>query len=194
MFHTKRIILHYRHWFVLLREFSFDQILRAIIHRSWDSSVSIVTRLLPGRPVFDFQHGQGSFFFQTGSEAHLATYQVVLGYFSLGIKRPGGEAGYSPPSSAEVKNPWSYASLSYTSKNRDRSVGMATGYGLDDWGPSFRFSVGAGNFCLHHRVQNGSGAHSASYPMGTGGLSLGVKRPGREADHSPSSSAKAKNA
>jgi len=27
----------------------------------------------------------------------------------------------------------------------------------------------AGNFSLHHRVQNGSGAHIASYPMGTRG-------------------------
>jgi hypothetical protein len=26
-----------------------------------------------------------------------------------------------------------------------------------------------GNFSLHHRVQNGSGAHPASYPMGTKG-------------------------
>jgi hypothetical protein len=52
-----------------------------------------------------------------------------------------------------------------------------------------RFPVGAGNFSLHLRVQNGSGAHSASYPMGTGALTLGVKRPVREADHSPPSSA-----
>jgi hypothetical protein len=58
------------------------------------------------------------------------------------------------------------------------------------------FPAGAGNFSLHHRVQNGSGAHPASYPMGTGGgaLSLGVKRPGREADHSPPSSSDVKNA
>jgi len=35
--------------------------------------------------------------------------------------------------------------------------------------------VGAGNFCLHHRVQNGSGAHSASYPMGTRGSYPGCK-------------------
>jgi len=27
----------------------------------------------------------------------------------------------------------------------------------------------AGNFSLHHRIQNGSGAHLASYPMGTRG-------------------------
>jgi hypothetical protein len=44
----------------------------------------------------------------------------------------------------------------------------------------------------HHRVQNGSGAHPASYPMGTRALSPEVKRLEREADHSPPSSAKVK--
>jgi hypothetical protein len=55
-----------------------------------------------------------------------------------------------------------------------------------------RFPVGAGCFSLHHRVQNGSGAHPASYPVCTKGLSLWVKSPGREADHSPPSSAEVK--
>jgi hypothetical protein len=41
---------------------------------------------------------------------------------------------------------------------------------LEDWGSRVRFSAGAGNFSLHHRVQNGSGAHPTSYPMGTRGL------------------------
>jgi hypothetical protein len=35
--------------------------------------------------------------------------------------------------------------------------------------------VGAGNFSLHHGVQNGSGAHPAFYPMGTRGSFSGVK-------------------
>jgi hypothetical protein len=48
------------------------------------------------------------------------------------------------------------------------------------------------NFSLHHRVQNGSGAHPASYPMGTRGSFSGVKRLGREADHSLPSSAEVK--
>jgi hypothetical protein len=38
----------------------------------------------------------------------------------------------------------------------------------------------------------GSGGHPTSYPMGTGTLSPGVKRPEREADNSPPSSAKVK--
>jgi hypothetical protein len=50
---------------------------------------------------------------------------------------------------------------------RDSSVGIELGYGLDDQGYSFRFPAGAGNFSLHHHVQNGSGAHPASYPMDT---------------------------
>jgi hypothetical protein len=51
----------------------------------------------------------------------------------------------------------------------------------------------AGNIFLQHRVQAGSVANPASYPMGTRALFLGVKRPGREADHSPPSSAEIKN-
>jgi hypothetical protein len=41
-------------------------------------------------------------------------------------------------------------------------VGIALGYGLDDRDSRVRFPVGARNFSLHHRVQNGSGAHPAS--------------------------------
>jgi hypothetical protein len=51
--------------------------------------------------------------------------------------------------------------------SRDSSVGIALGYELDDRGSRVRFTMGAGNFSLHHRVQNGSGAHPTSYPMGT---------------------------
>jgi hypothetical protein len=52
---------------------------------------------------------------------------------------------------------------------RDSSVGIA----LDDRSSRVRLPAGAGNFSLHHRVQNGSGAHPASYPMGTRGFFLG---------------------
>jgi hypothetical protein len=51
--------------------------------------------------------------------------------------------------------------------NRDSSVGIALGYGLDVRGSKVRFSAGAGNFSLHHRVQNGSGSHPASCRMST---------------------------
>jgi hypothetical protein len=47
-----------------------------------------------------------------------------------------------------------------------------------------RFSVGAKDFSLFHRVQPGSEIRLASYPMGIGGFPPGVERPGREADNS----------
>jgi hypothetical protein len=73
-------------------------------------------------------------------------------------------------------------------KSRESSVGIALCYGLDDRGSRVRFPAGAGNFPLHHRVQNGSGATQPPIQWIPGDLSLGVKRPGREADHSPPSS------
>jgi hypothetical protein len=66
--------------------------------------------------------------------------------------------------------------------SRDSSVGIETDYGLDDRMIWVRMPARAGNFSLHHRVQNGSGAHPASYPMGTKGSFLGGNAAGREAD------------
>jgi hypothetical protein len=60
----------------------------------------------------------------------------------------------------------------------DSSVDIARGYELDDRGSRVRFRAGAGNFSPHHRVQNGSGAHRASYPMDTGGSFPGGKAAG----------------
>jgi hypothetical protein len=62
--------------------------------------------------------------------------------------------------------------------SRDSSVGIALGYGLDDRGSRVRFLAGVGNFSLHHRVQNGSGAHPAFYPMGSRGSFSGGKAAG----------------
>jgi hypothetical protein len=61
-----------------------------------------------------FPEGAGNFFFTTVSRMALGPTQPpiqwVPGALSLGIKRPGREADHSPPSSAEVKNAWSYTS------------------------------------------------------------------------------------
>jgi hypothetical protein len=63
-------------------------------------------------------------------------------------------------------------------------------YDLDDRG-----SIpdrGRGFFSIPS-IQTGSGAHPASYLMGTGGSFPGGKaRPGRDADHSPPSNAEVK--
>jgi hypothetical protein len=69
----------------------------------------------------------------------------------------------------------------------DSSIGIVTGYGLDGLG------LIPGSARLFSSPQHlDSGAHPASYPMGTGALSLRVKQQGHEADHSPPSSAEAK--
>jgi hypothetical protein len=49
-------------------------------------------------------------------------------------------------------------------QSRDSSVGIATGYGLDDQVVGFL-----------HVVQTGSGVHPGSYPMGTGSSFPGAK-------------------
>jgi hypothetical protein len=54
------------------------------------------------------------------------------------------------------------------------SAGLRAG----DRGSRVRFPAGAGNFSLHYRVQNGSGAHPATYPMGTRGSFPGDKAAG----------------
>jgi hypothetical protein len=60
------------------------------------------------------------------------------------------------------------------------------GYGL--YGPSLIPCRGK-----QHSVQTGSGAHPASYPVGTRTISSGVKRPMREADSSSPPSDEFKN-
>jgi hypothetical protein len=56
----------------------------------------------------------GIFLFTTTSRTALGPTQPPLqwvpGALSVGVKRPGREADHSPPSSAEVKNAWSYTS------------------------------------------------------------------------------------
>jgi hypothetical protein len=58
------------------------------------------------------------------------------------------------------------------------NVSDVSGYGLDDRGSRVRFQAGAGNVSLHHRVQNVSRAHPASYSMGTRGSFPGGKAAG----------------
>jgi hypothetical protein len=67
------------------------------------------------------------------------------------------------------------------------SDSIVSDYGLDDRGS---IPGRAEDFSSSPCVQTGSGAHPTSYPMGTGGPFPGGKvRPGRDADHSPPSSA-----
>jgi hypothetical protein len=85
-----------------------------------------------------------------------------------------------------------FSRISLISKSCDSSVGIALGYRLDDRGSRVRFPAGAGNFSLHHRDQNGSGATLLPIQWVPLFLFLGVKRQGREADHSSPCSAEVK--
>jgi hypothetical protein len=63
----------------------------------------------------------------------------------------------------------------------------------DYWTAGVRSPTEAEDFSSNLCVQTGSGAHPASCTMGTGGSFPGGKaRPGRDADHSPPSSAEVK--
>jgi hypothetical protein len=73
--------------------------------------------------------------------------------------------------------------------SRGSSGSIVSDYGLDDQAIEVRSPTGA-DFSSSPCVQTGSGANPASYPMGT---ERGKARPGRDADHSPPSSAKVKN-
>jgi hypothetical protein len=67
-------------------------------------------------------------------------------------------------------------------------------YGLDDRAIEVRSPTGTKDFSSSLCVQTGSGVHPASCTMGTGSPFPGSKaRPGRDADHSPPSSAEVMN-
>jgi hypothetical protein len=73
-------------------------------------------------------------------------------------------------------------------------VGAAVAQATTGWTIGVRSPTGAQDFSSSLCVQTGSGAHPASYPMGTGVPFPGGKaRPGRDADHSPPTSAEIKN-
>jgi hypothetical protein len=63
---------------------------------------------------FETRQELGIFLFTTASRTDLGLIrypiQWIPGALYLGVKLPGREADHSPPSSAEVKNAWSYTS------------------------------------------------------------------------------------
>jgi hypothetical protein len=75
---------------------------------SGSSSVYVENELRAGQPGFNSWQGQwwGIFFFTTSSRPALGPTKPPI-QWAPGVKRPGGEADHSPPSSAEVKNEWS---------------------------------------------------------------------------------------
>jgi hypothetical protein len=74
--------------------------------------------------------------------------------------------------------------------SRVSSGSIVSDFGLDDRAIGVRSPAGAKDFTSILCVQTGYGAYPASCTMGTGGPFPGDKAlPGRDADHSPPSSA-----
>jgi hypothetical protein len=71
----------------------------------------------------------------------------------------------------------------------DSVVGTATGYGLNDSGVGVRVPVGSRNFSSPRRPDRLWGPTQPPIQWVPGALSPGFKRPGREAYHSPPTSA-----
>jgi hypothetical protein len=89
-----------------------------MVLRSWDSSVSIATGY--GLDGWDSILSIGkNLLFSTESRQTLGTTQPPIQWvreaIALEVKRPGGEADYLPPSSAEVKNCEAITSLPHIS-------------------------------------------------------------------------------
>jgi hypothetical protein len=79
------------------------------------------------------------------------------------------------------------------SGSQDSSVGIALRYGLDDRGSRVQFPAGLGIFLFTAMSRPALMPTQPPIQWVPRSLSLEVKRPGREADHSPPSSAKFKN-
>jgi hypothetical protein len=94
----------------------------------------------------------------------------------------------SPEQTVEYKT-----SLIYSrSRSRNSVVGIATGYRLDDRGVGVRGPVGSRFFFSPRRPDRFWGPTQPPIQWVPSALSLGVKRQGREADHSSPTSPKIK--
>jgi hypothetical protein len=79
-----------------------------------------------------------------------------------------------------------------TTRSRDSVVGRATGYGLDDRGVGVPSPGRVKNFLFSTWSKPALGPTQPPIQWVPGALSPGVKRQGREADHSPPASAEVK--
>jgi hypothetical protein len=78
-------------------------------------------------------------------------------------------------------------------RSHDSLVGIALGYGLDDRGSRVRFAEGTGKFFFTIASRTALGPTQLPIQWVPGALSLGLKRPGREADHWPHLVPRSKN-
>jgi hypothetical protein len=92
-----------------------------------------------------------------------------------------------------LKRPFNFASKYFIiNENLIFQSAQRLGYGLGDCGSRVRFPAGAGNFLFTTASRTALGPTQPPIPWVPAALSLGVKRPEREADRSPPSSAEVK--
>jgi hypothetical protein len=120
-------------------------------------------------------------YFIVGVETLRLTEQLLLTSIHL-----LSSLGLHPVTKQDMRKQFSYEF------GRDSSVGIALGYGLDDRGSRVRFPAGLGIFLFTTASRTAPGLTHLPIQWVPGALSLEVKRPGREADHSPPSSAEVK--
>jgi hypothetical protein len=174
--------------------------------------------LRAGRPRFNSRQVLRIFLFATASRPALGptqpSIQWVAGDISPGVKRPGREADHSSLSSAKVKNAWSYTSTSPYAfmawclvKHRDNvryvtlryvtlryiTLHYITIVGWTIGILAFDSQWGLEIFLFTTASRTALGSIQPPMQWVPGALSMGVKRPEREADHSPPSSAEVKN-
>jgi hypothetical protein len=129
-----------------------------------------------------------------------------FGYFVNGALMTLAALGSVQRGTVEIKwlkiychGPWTlctdfYLFIYTLFRSRDSSGSIVSDYGLDDWAIGVRSPAEAKDFSSSLCIQTGSGTHPASCTMGTGGpFPRSKARPGRDADHSPPSSAEVKN-
>jgi hypothetical protein len=114
------------------------------------------------------------------------------------VKRLVREADHSPPFSTDIRNTWSYTCIPAYVKKRMHYVenmsrfNIVTGYGLSDTGVAVRVLGGSKDFLFSASSRPALGPTQPPIRWVLGALSPGVKRQGREADHSPPNSAEVK--
>jgi hypothetical protein len=85
-----------------------------------------------------------------------------------------------------------YCTIIIIDRSRDSVVVIATSYGLDDRGVGVRVPLGSKNFLFSRLSRPALRSTQPPIQWVPGALSLGVKRPGLEVDHSPPTSAEVK--
>jgi hypothetical protein len=156
----------------------------------------MVTRIRVERPGSDSRQGQDIFFSLSLRPDRLWGQPSLLSN-DCWVSIPVGNIWSYTSATSYVFMVWYFVPFCllypyYTLwRSHDSSVGIALGYGLDVRGFDSRRGLG---IFLFTTAVSGTALGPTQPPIQCvpGALSLGVKRPGREADHSPPTSAEVK--